>query len=107
MHAMKDRAIQGVTRVLGVWVVLAAIIGAVWRTRITATVDAWFLLCMFLGASALMSPVYGGFVYFGARRRELPRMARAAGIATITLFVLGLVCAGIILWLLKALSGLR
>ena len=104
---MKDAAISGASRVLGLWVVLAAIIGAIWRTRITATVDAWFLLCMFLGASAVMSPVYGGFVYFGARRRELPRIARAAGITTITLFVLGLVCAGIMLWFLKALGGIR
>ena len=104
---MKDTAGSGASRVLGPWIVLAAIIGAVWRTRITAPVDAWFLLCMFLGASAVMAPLYGGFAYFGARRRQLPRAARAAGIATIVLFALGLAGAAMMLWFLKALGGMR
>ena len=104
---MRDAAASGAGRVLGLWIVGAAIVGAIWRMRITAPVEAWFLLCMFLGASAVMSPVYGGLVYFGARRRELARAARGAGIATIALFVLGLVCSGYLLWFVKAVGGIR
>lgn len=101
------RALDGAVRVLGIWIVLAAIIGAIWKTQITATVEPWFLLCLFLGTSALMSPVYGGLLYFGARRRELPHSARAAGAATIVLFVLGLAFAGFMLWFAKALNGMH
>ncbi len=97
----------GVARVLMVWIALGAIIGLIWRGHITATVDSWSLLGLFLGASALLAPVYGGIVYFGARRREQPQTARGAGTATITLFVLGLAFAAILFLLLRALSGLH
>jgi hypothetical protein len=100
-------ALGGAGRVLGVWIVLGAIIGAIWRNRITAALQPLFLAGLYLGASALLAPVYGGILYFGARRRELRRAARGTGTAALTLFVLGLAFFVILGVLLKALSGLR
>ncbi len=102
-----DSALTGASRVLGLWILFSALIGVIWRTRLHATIDSWFLLCMFLGASGCLAPVYGGLIYFGARRRAQPRSARAAGIATIVLFIVGLAFAGFLVWMLKALGGLR
>ena len=107
MTSANDTALSGATRVLGLWIVLGALIGAVWSTRLHSTVDSWFLVSVFLGASGALSPIYGGFLYFSARRREQTRTARGAGAVTITLFIFGLATAVIVLTMLKALSGLR
>ena len=102
-----DAALAGATRVLMVWAVAAALIGALYRQRITATVEWWFLLCIFLSMSGLLAPVYGGFVYFSARRRMQRRKARAAAITTAVIFLLSLVAAALVIWMLKALGHLR
>ena len=79
MNTPNDTALTGAVRVLGLWIVLGALIGAIWSMRLHSTVNSWFLVCVFLGASGALSPIYGGFIYFSARRREQKRTARGAG----------------------------
>lgn len=100
-----DSPLAGVTPILLVWVLGAALIGAIYRRQITRTIQWSFLLELFLTASGLLSPIYGGLVYFGARRRDQRRKARASAITTTTLFLVSLASAAVIFWLLRMLGS--
>src|SRR3954468_9508673 len=90
---------DGAWRVLGIWTVPSVIVCVLWsaRTHIMWS-DLWALLCASLAGIGMLSPVYGGIVYFGARRREQPQAARGALLTTITLLVVSLTASAYGLW---------
>ena len=100
---------DGAWRVLGVWVFLGAITFAVWWLRVQIQArDVWLLVCLSLAGMGLLSPVFGGIIYFGARRREQLPAARGALLTTITLLVISVAGCGYALWVFgHALNGLR
>ena len=100
---------DGAWRVLGVWTLLGVIVCALWsaRTHIMWR-DLWILLCVSLAGMGMLSPVYGGIIYFGARRRAQPQAARGALLTTITLLVLSIALSAYGLWVFgRAMSALR
>jgi len=100
---------DGALRVLAVWVFLSALIFAGWWLRIRITWrEVWFILGISLAGAGLLSPVFGGIVYFGARRREQPQAARGALLTTIALLFVSFGVSAYALWVFgQAMSALR
>jgi hypothetical protein len=100
---------DGAWPVVGIWVFFAAIIFAIWWARTHIMVrDLWILICASLAGTGTLVPLYGGFIYFRARRKMLKEAARGALYSSIVIFVLAIGASAYFVWLFSdAAKALR
>jgi hypothetical protein len=98
--------LAGAAKVLAMWAAIGVPLWAVWTLLVRDSAIGWQFL-LFLSAAALLSPAYGTVVYFGSLRRQQPKSARGALLATGLLMLAGLSFAGYIFWIVSAMRRLR